>query len=69
VVSRAQQWRFSPWTLEAGGAVQLEVLEPIWQDVDEALRSEFGSEFVNALVRAVTRLPAWVPRQGRGWFD
>ncbi|HEY1416556.1 MAG TPA: hypothetical protein VGF41_01585 [Myxococcaceae bacterium] len=45
------------------------MLEPIWHDVDEALRSEFGSELVTALVRAVTRLPAWVPRQGRGWFD
>ncbi|HET6981620.1 MAG TPA: MarR family transcriptional regulator [Myxococcaceae bacterium] len=69
LVSRASQWRFSPWALERGGAVHLEVLEPFWEDVDERLRSELGSAFVTALVRAVSRLPAWVPRQGRGWFD
>ena len=69
MVSRTQQWRFSPWALEALGAAHLEVLEPFWEDVDERLRFEFGSGFVTALVRAVTRLPAWVPREGRGWFD
>ena len=69
LVSRAEQWRFSPWALERGGAVHLEVLEPFWEDVDERLRFQFGSGFVTALIRAVTRLPAWVPREGRGWFD
>jgi len=33
------------------------------------LRSEFGPALISAVVRAVDRLPAWVPREGRGWFD
>ena len=49
--------------------MHLELLEPIWHDVDESLRSEFGSGLVSAVVRAVDGLPAWVPREGRGWFD
>ena len=69
VVSRPQRWRFSEWVLEPAGAMHLELLEPIWHDVDETLRFEFGPELVRALLRAVDRLPAWFPREGRGWFD
>ena len=69
VVSRPQRWRFSEWVLEPAGAMHLELLEPICHDADDTLRSEFGHELVNALLRAVDRLPAWVPREGRGWFD
>jgi len=69
VVSRPQRWRFSAWVLEPAGTMHLELLEPIWHAVDETLRSEFGRALVTALVREVDRLPAWVPREGRGWFD
>lgn len=69
VVSRSQRWRFSEWLLEHAGTMHLELLEPIWHEVDETLRSEFGRDLVTALVREVDRLPALVPREGRGWFD
>ena len=69
VVSRPQRWRFSQWVLEPAGAIHLELLEPIWHEVDETLRSDFGPELVAALLRTVNRLPAWAPRQARGWFD
>jgi DNA-binding MarR family transcriptional regulator len=69
VVRRPQRWRFSEWVLERSGAMHLELLEPIWHEVDGSLRWEFGRELVAALVRAVDRLPTWVPRQRRGWSD
>lgn len=69
VVRRPQRWRFSEWILEPGGAMHLELLEPIWHEVNETLRSELGPGLVRALVRAVDRLPRWVPREERGWFE
>ena len=69
VVRRPERWRFSEWVLEPAGALHLEVLEPIWQDVDRSLRSELGPALASALVRAVERLPPWVPRAGPDWFD
>ena len=69
VVRRSERWRFSEWVLKPAGAMHLELLELIWHDVDESLRSEFGPALISAVVRAVDRLPAWVPREGRGWFD
>ena len=69
VVRRSERWRFSEWVLKPAGAMHLELLELIWHDVDESLRSEFGPALISAVVHAVDRLPAWVPREGRGWFD
>lgn len=68
-VSRSQKWRLSEWVLETAGVMHLEVLEPIWHEVDQSLRSEFGPSLVTALIRRVDSLPAWVPREGQGWFD
>jgi len=68
IVSRVQQWRFSEWALQPEGVAHLEVLEPIWHDLDRSLRSEFGPHLVRALVREVDRLPAWVPCEA-GWLD
>jgi DNA-binding MarR family transcriptional regulator len=69
VVRRPQRWRFSEWNLEPAGALHLEVLELVWNAVNESLHSEFGPELVRAAVRGVDRLPTWVPREKRGWFD
>ena len=69
VVRRPERWRFSKWVLEPAGAIHLEVLEPIWHDVNKGLCSELGPAVVSAVARAVDRLPPWVPREGRGWFD
>jgi DNA-binding MarR family transcriptional regulator len=69
VVRRTERWRFSPWALEPAGARHLELLDLVWDLIDESLRAELGSELVAALIRAVTRLPPWVPREGLGWFD
>ncbi|HZW90871.1 MAG TPA: MarR family transcriptional regulator [Myxococcaceae bacterium] len=68
IVSRLQQWRFSEWALHPDGVAHLEVLEPIWHDLDRSLRSEFGPDLISALVREVDRLPAWVPCEA-GWLD
>jgi hypothetical protein len=57
------------WLLEPSGALHLELLEPMWHEVDESLRCELGPGLLSAVVGAVDRLPAWVPREGRGWFD
>ena len=69
VVRRTERWRFSEWILEVPGVMHLELLEPIWRGVDGTLRTEFGPELVSALVRGVDRLPPWIAREGRGWFD
>jgi len=69
VVRRPQRWRYSEWVLEREGAIHLEVLEPIWHEVDASLRSELGLVFARAVICAAERLPRWVPRERRGWFD
>lgn len=69
VVRRPQQWRYSEWVLEREGAIHLEVLEPIWHDLDAGLRSELGPAFAREVVGAVERLPRWIPRERVGWFD
>jgi len=68
IVSRSERWRFSEWALHPIGVAHLEVLEPIWHDLDRSLRSELGPDLVRALVREVDRLPAWVPCEA-GWLD
>lgn len=68
IVSRPQRWRFSEWALHPDGVAHLEVLEPIWHDLNRSLRSELGAALAGALVRAADGLPAWVPCEA-GWLD
>jgi hypothetical protein len=70
LVSRPERWRFSTWVLERSGAIHLEVMEPFWHDLDQSLRRELGVALVTPLVRAVDRLPAWIPREeDASWLD
>lgn len=68
VVRRRERWRFSEWVLEPGGVIHLEVLEPVWHDVDRSLRAELGATFATAAVRAAERLPPRVRHDGPSWL-
>jgi hypothetical protein len=68
VVRRQERWRFSEWVLEREGAIHLEVLEPIWHDVDRSLRAELGNAFATAAVHIAERLPPRVPQDGPSWL-
>lgn len=69
VVSRPTRWRFADWSLEPGGAMHLELLEPGWMDINATLRRGLGSELPSALVRVVDDLPNPLPREQQGWSD
>jgi hypothetical protein len=68
VVRRQERWRFSEWVLERAGAIHLEVLELVWQDVDRGLRAELGPGFATAAVRIAERLPPRVSHEGPSWL-
>jgi DNA-binding MarR family transcriptional regulator len=69
VVTRAAGRRLARWSLTDSGRMHLEVLDPLWQDVDARAREAVGRELARGVIALVDRLPKTLPTEHPGWFD
>lgn len=69
IVRRTLPWRFAEWVLEPEGAMHLELLEPLWVELNLDLHRTLGPDTAATLIRLADRLPATVPREHQGWTD
>ena len=69
LVVRASHQRFARWALTDEAMLHLEVLDPLWSQVNAVVRGTLGRELWSRIVRHVDREPVPRPQEHRGWVD
>jgi len=66
---RASHRRFAPWSLTDEARLHLEVLDPLWNEMNAVTREALGGDVSSRIVRHVDAAPGPRPREHRGWVD
>jgi len=69
LVERASRRRFARWSLTEQARLHLEVLDPLWREVNAVTRRALGGDLSTRIVRYVDAAPGRRPREHRGWVD
>jgi len=66
---RRSSYRFARWWLTDSATTHLEVLDPLWKDVNAEIRGALGGDLASQIIRYVDAEPGPRPREHRGWTD
>jgi DNA-binding MarR family transcriptional regulator len=69
VAVRRSSDRFARWSLTDEGRMHLEVLDPLWKEVNTVIREALGRHLASRIVRFVDAEPGPRPREHQGWTD
>jgi len=69
VAVRRSSHRFARWSLTDEGRCHLEVLDPLWKEVNAETREAVGRDLASQIVRYVDEEPGPPRREHCGWTD
>jgi DNA-binding MarR family transcriptional regulator len=69
LAERASRRRFALWSLTEEARLHLEVLDPLWKEMNAVTREALGADLSSRIVCYVDAAPGRRPREHRGWVD